>query len=137
MTRLFVSICLAVCLLTLLPVLDAGAVEMPIRKAGLWEMKVLRTGSALPEMTMQHCTDETTDKEMSTAFSPMSKEVCAKRDIQKTATGYTSDTDCSVAGVKITSHSDIIGDFNSAYTVKMTSHSENGPTGVPRDATTV
>ena len=48
MTRLFVSICLAVCLSPLLPVRDALAVEMPIRKAGLWEMKVVRTGSATP-----------------------------------------------------------------------------------------
>src|ERR1700719_339849 len=112
MTRLFVSICSAFGLLTLLPAPDARAVEMPIRKPGLWEMKVVRTGSPLPEMTMQHCTDETTDKEMSTAFSPASKEVCAKRDIQKTATGYTSDSECSAVGMTITSHSDITGDFN-------------------------
>jgi len=62
MTRLFLSMCLATCLLTLLPVLDARAVEMPIRKAGLWEMKVMRTGSPVPEMTMQHCTDESTTR---------------------------------------------------------------------------
>ena len=29
----------------------------------------------------------------------------------------------------MTSHSDITGDFNSAYTVKTTSHSEGGPGG--------
>ena len=85
---------------------------------------------------MQHCTDETTDKEMSTAFSPMSKEVCSKQNIQKTATGYVTDSVCSMAGVSMTSHSEITGDFNSAYTVKSTSHSEHGPPGLPRDATT-
>jgi hypothetical protein len=129
--------CLAACLSALLPAPDARAEDLPARKAGLWEMKTVKTGSGLPEMTMQHCTDQTTDKEMSTAFSPMSKEVCAKRDIQKTATGYTSDSECSAVGMTITSHSDITGDFNSAYTVKTTSHSEHGPAGVPRDATTV
>ena len=87
-------------------------------------------------MTMQHCTDETTDKEMSTAFSPMGKEMCSKQDIVKTATGYVSDSICNVAGMSITSHADINGDFNSAYTVKSTSHSEHGPSGVPRDSTT-
>ena len=133
MTRLF--LCLTTCL-TLLPALDAGAVEMPIRKAGLWEMKVLRTGSSLPEMTMQHCTDETTDKEMSTTFSPMAKEMCSKQDIQKTATGYVSDSVCKVGAMSITSHSDINGDFNSGYTVKSTSHNEGGPANVPRDSTT-
>jgi hypothetical protein len=136
MTRLFLSICLATCLLTLLPALDARAVEMPIRKAGLGEMKVMRTGSPVPEMTMQHCTDESTDKEMSTTFSPMAKEMCSKQDIQKTATGYASDSVCKVGAMSITSHSDIVGDFNSGYTVKSTSHNEGGPAGVPRDSTT-
>jgi len=135
MTRQLASFCLGACLLALLPALDARAVEMPIRKAGLWEMKMVRTGSPLPEMTMQHCTDESTDKEMSTAFSPMSKEVCSRHDIEKTATGYVADSVCSVAGVSMTSHSDITGDFNSAYTVKTTSHSERGPAGLPRDST--
>jgi hypothetical protein len=112
----------------------ASAVDLPIRKAGLWEMKMVRTGGQMPEMTMQHCTDETTDKEMSTAASPMAKQLCSKQDIQKTATGYVSDSVCGVAGVNVTSHAEITGDFNSAYTVKSTSHSEGGPHGA-HDAT--
>jgi Protein of unknown function (DUF3617) len=127
----FLACCLAVCVLALSPAPKAGAAELPIRKAGLWEMKIIKTGSTLPEMTMQHCTDETTDKEMSTAFAPMSKSTCSKKDVEQTATGYTSDSVCSVAGVSMTSHADISGDFNSAYTVKTTSHSE----GAPREAT--
>src|ERR1700719_186347 len=118
MTRLFVSICLAVGLSTVLPALDARAVEMPIRKAGLWEMKVVRSGSPTPEMTMQHCTDESTDKDMSSTFSPMAKEMCSKQDTQKTATGYVSDSVCKVGAMSITSHS------------------EGGSAGVPRDSTT-
>jgi len=135
MTRQLVSFCVGSCLLALLPALDARAVEMPLRKAGLWEMKMVRSGSPLPDMTMQHCTDETTDKEMSSALSPMSKEVCSKRDIQQTATGYVTDSECSVAGMSITSHAEISGDFNSAYTVKTTAHSDHGPAGLPRDTT--
>jgi Protein of unknown function (DUF3617) len=136
MTRQLLSFGLGCCLLALLPARGAGAVEIPIRKPGLWEMKMVRVGSGLPEVTMQHCTDETTDKEMSTAFSPISKEICAKRDVQKTATGYATDSVCSIGGMSVTSHSDITGDFDSAYTVKTTSHSEHGPTGLPHDATT-
>jgi hypothetical protein len=136
MTRRLLACWSGACLLAVLPALGAGAVDLPVRKPGLWEMKVVKSGSPLPEMTMQHCTDETTDKQMSTAFSPMSKEACSKNDIQQTATGYVTDSVCSVAGVSMTSHSDITGDFNSAYTVKSSSHSERGPTGAPRDATT-
>jgi Protein of unknown function (DUF3617) len=135
MTRQLLAFCLAAGLLMALHAADAGADELPIRKPGLWEMKMVKTGSAPPDLTMQHCTDETTDKAMSTAFSPMSKEVCSKREIQKTSTGYVSDAVCSIGGMSITSHSDITGDFNSAYTVKTTSHSEHGPSGLPRDST--
>ncbi|QWG15905.1 DUF3617 domain-containing protein [Bradyrhizobium sediminis] len=125
------------CLLAALPALEARAAELPVRKAGLWEMKTLRTGSPMPEMTIQHCTDAATDKEMSSSFSPASKEICSKQDIQKTATGYVTDSVCSVAGMTITSHAEISGDFNSAYTVKSTSHSERAPAAtVPRDSTT-
>ena len=109
MTRQLLSFGSAFGLLALLAPAAAGAVELPVRKAGLWEMKVLRTGSPAPEMTMQHCTDETTDKEMSTAFSPMGKEMCSKQDIVKTATGYVSDSVCGVAGMSITSHAEING----------------------------
>jgi hypothetical protein len=64
----------------------------------------------------------------------MGKEICSRQDIQKTATGYVSDSVCGVAGVTVTSHAEITGDFNSAYTVKSTSHSERGAAGV-RDTT--
>jgi len=119
----------------LLAPVAAGAVELPVRKAGLWEMKVQSAGAPKPEMTMQQCTDETTDKDMSTSFSPMAKEICSKQDIQKTATGYVSDSVCGVAGMTIKAHAEIIGDFNSAYTVKSTSHSERSG-GQTRDSTT-
>jgi hypothetical protein len=124
MTRQLVSLCLGGCLLAWLPASGARADELPLRKPGLWEMKMVKTGSPLPSMTIQHCTDETTDKEMSTTFSPVSKEACSKHDIQKTATGYLSDSECTASGVSMTTHSDITGDFNSAYTVKFTSHTE-------------
>jgi hypothetical protein len=135
MRRQLLSLFLAGCLLGLWPAVEARAVEIPLRKPGLWEMKVVRSGSPLPEMTMQHCTDETTDKAMSTAFAPMSKDLCSKNDIQQTATGYVTDSVCSVAGMSMTSHSEITGDFNSAYSVKTTSHGERGASGPPRDTT--
>ena len=136
MTRQLLSFCLGSCVLALLPALEARAVETPVRKAGLWEMKMLRTDSPMPEMKMQQCTDETIDKDMSTGLAPSTKDICSKHDIQKTATGYVTASVCTVGGVAMTSHSDITGDFNSAYTVKSVSHSEGGPSGAPRDTTT-
>ena len=135
MTRRLVALGLGCCLLPVASAFGAAADELPIRKAGLWEMKMVRTGSPVPEMTMQHCTDATTDKEMNNSVSPAAKQMCSKQDIRKTAAGFVSDSVCGVAGMSITSHAEIVGDCNAAYTVKSTSHSEGGPAGV-RDTTT-
>src|SRR5581483_2799501 len=114
----------------------ARAEELPLRKAGLWEMKITKVGGSVPEMTMQHCTDPTTDREMNNSVSPLAKQICTKQDIRKTATGYVTDSVCSVAGVSMTTHAEISGDFNSGYTVTSTAHSDKGPGGKPLDATT-
>ena len=135
MRRFLVAAGSAAILLALAP-MGAVAVELPVRKAGLWEMKVL-SGGSVPEMTMQQCTDETTDKDMSTAMSPVAKDICSKQDIQKTATGYVTDSVCGVAGVTVKSRAEITGDFNSAYTVKSTSRSEGGRVGAHDSTTTI
>jgi hypothetical protein len=134
MMRWLLSLGLGASLLALAPAVRAE--ELPLRKAGLWEMKVTKVGGSVPEMTMQHCTDPTTDKEMNNSVSPLAKQICTKQEIQKTATGYVSDSVCSVAGVSMTTHAEIVGDFNSGYTVTSTSHSDKGVTGKPLDATT-
>ncbi|WP_213773242.1 DUF3617 family protein [Bradyrhizobium sp. dw_78] len=136
MTQRLISLCLTPCLLAsclLLPAFGARADELPLRKAGLWEMKMARANSSSPETTIQQCTDEASDRELFTTFSPMSKEVCSRKDIQKTATGYVSDSVCGAAGVSITSHAEITGDFSSAYTVKSTSNAQGGPAAMQGD----
>jgi len=133
MRRLLSS--LGCCLLTLVTVSGADAEDLPVRKAGLWEMRITRVGSPLPELVLQHCTDETSDKEMNNMVSPMAKQICSKQDVQKNATGYVSDSLCSVAGASLTSHSEFVGDFNSAYIVTTTSHSDKGP-AMLKDSTT-
>jgi len=153
MTRVLIAMSLGMCMLTPLACGVAVADDLPIRKAGLWQIKMVRTGSQLPDMTMQQCTDETTDRAMNTVVSPLTKQACSKQELKKTATGYVSDSVCEISGMpaiaralpdfksgapmKTTSHAEITGDFNSAYTMKTTSHSEGGPSGVPRDSTMV
>ncbi|MES1148722.1 MAG: hypothetical protein ABUL53_06010, partial [Bradyrhizobium guangdongense] len=82
MMRQPLVICAASRLLTIAAATSAYAVDMPVRKAGLWELKMVRAGSPMPEMTMQHCTDETVDKEMNNNVSPVAKQVCSKQDLQ-------------------------------------------------------
>jgi len=44
------------------------------------------------------------------------------------------DSVCSIAGVSMTTHSEITGDFDSAYTIKTTMHSDRAAAGMPKDA---
>jgi hypothetical protein len=73
---------------------------------------------------------------MNNSVSPLAKQICSKQDVVKTATGYVSDSICTVAGVSMTTHAEIVGDFNSGYTVTSNTHSDKGPTGNPLDTTT-
>ena len=111
----------------------AGAVELPTRKAGLWELKMLRAGSSTPEVTMQHCTDEATDKQMTANLSPMAKQNCSKNDTVQTATGYLTDSVCTFGGSTLTSRSEITGDFNSAYEMKVTSGTDRPAPNTPAE----
>jgi hypothetical protein len=101
-------------------------------------MKSLRAGSPAPDMTMQHCTDETTDKAMSSSFSPGLEGACARsRTSRRPRPAMSPIPSAPSRGVTMTTHSEILGDFNSAYTVKATSNSQGGSAAVPRDSTTV
>ncbi|MBV8924950.1 MAG: DUF3617 family protein [Bradyrhizobium sp.] len=113
----------------------AAAEELPLRKPGLWEMKIVKVGSQLPELTTQQCTDQTVDKDMVNTVSPIAKQICSRQNLQKTAAGYINDSVCTVAGATITSHSEISGDFDSAYTVTTQAHTDKGPETL-RDTTT-
>lgn len=110
------------------------AAEWPTRKAGLWDIKMIAGEGSMPAMTMQQCTDATTDKEMTNGLGPMTKEMCSKNDIEKTATGYVTNSVCNVGGRTSTSRAEIVGDFNSAYTMKVLMHTDNPPAGVPADS---
>jgi len=121
----------------LLPAADGRAVEMPVRKAGLWEMQMSQDRLAACGVTMQHCTDESTDKrdEHRVLADVEGNHVPKQSNVEKTATGYVSDSECSVAGMTMTSHADI-----SAISIPPTPQDDVAqrawPLRLPRDATT-
>jgi hypothetical protein len=134
MTRQLVSLALGVCWLLVVPADDAGAVEMPVRKAGLWEMIIVRTGSPLPRTTMQHCTANTVDREMiGKHHLPATRPGCDSEVVQKTATGFSTESICNYGAVSKITRSEFTGDFDSAYSVKTRSWMEGSRS--PRENT--
>jgi len=105
----------------------ASAAEMPTRKAGLWDLKMVFEGRAAMTQSMQHCVDATTDKLMNSNFGGMSKEACPKQDFKTAGNTITVDSICKFGEATTTSHATIVGSFDSAYTVHVTSTRNGGP----------
>jgi hypothetical protein len=103
----------------------ADDVELPMRKAGLWDMKMRITGGGIPTMSMQQCTDAATDKDLRTIYSPLARETCNMRTVQKTAAGYAADRVCKKGDDTITTHIDVTGDYNSAYQAHLVSRTQD------------
>jgi len=97
--------------------MPAAAADLPSRKAGLWE---ITTHVANHPMTMKQCIDAATDQAMQSHASSSGTN-CSKRDVQKSATGMTVDSVCTIAGKTMTSHIVVDGSFDSNYTMTITS----------------
>src|SRR5579871_3588446 len=112
---------LSAAVLILVGAAPAAAIDMPARKPGLWELKMTFEGRSLPPQTMQHCVDAETDKLMNNVGGGMQQNACSKQDVQKVGNTLVVDSVCKIGSATTTSHAIVTGDFNSAYTVKVTS----------------
>src|SRR5262245_4846334 len=104
----------------------AAAVDLPARKPGPWEMNMSFEGRNLPAQTSQHCIDAETDKLMQSVGGSMRADMCSKQDVQKVGGTIVIDSICKIGDATTTSHAVVSGDFNSAYTVKVSSKREGG-----------
>lgn len=105
----------------------AFALDLPTRKAGLWELKMEFQGRNLPAQLMQQCTDANSDKLMTLNFGGAAERNCQKRDVQNNGGTITVDSICQFGEMTTTSHAVVTGDFNSAYTVQISSTRKGGP----------
>ncbi len=127
--------CLTFSTAALLAAGPAAALDLPARKPGLWDMKMVFDGRNVPAHASQHCIDAETDKQMSAMGNSMTKDMCPKMDIQKVGDTFVVDAVCKMGPSTNTTHSVISGDFNSAYNVKVSSQTDGGPKlpGTPPD----
>jgi len=119
--------CLA--LLSILTFLSgtALALDLPVRKAGLWELTMSFTDRKIPPQTMRQCIDAATDKLMNSNFGAATQQACSKQDMTRARATITVDSICNVAGATTSSHAVITGSFDSAYTMQVTSKRNGGP----------
>ena len=96
----------------------AAALDLPARKAGLWEIKMVLEDSKMAPPVMQQCIDATTDKLLQEKFS-VGQESCSRHDVSRSGSTIVIDATCKFGDMATTTHAVFEGDFDSAYTVKI------------------
>jgi Protein of unknown function (DUF3617) len=110
----------------------ADDISFPARKAGEWQIKMTpETAGAVPAMTMQLCLDAATDAEMMQTGLSVKKDICPEMNMTRDGDTIVIDAKCNLGVMKTTSHTVISGDFQSAYTMNITSDIEGAPKGMP------
>jgi len=108
----------------------AHALDLPTRKAGLWELTMDFHNARLPQRSMKQCTDAASDKLMNMNFGGSDEHACAKKDIVRNAEGFVIDSECTFGAMTTTSHAVVTGSFDSNYAVDVTSTRKGGPPGM-------
>jgi hypothetical protein len=103
----------------------AAAIDLPARKPGLWEIKMVLENSQVAPPAMQHCIDAATDKLLHEKFS-VGQESCSKHDISRSGSTIVVDSSCKFGNMATTTHAVFDGDFDSSYTVNVSTTLDGG-----------
>jgi Protein of unknown function (DUF3617) len=105
----------------------AEAQNLPTRRAGLWEIRMTEEGRNTPPQVMQQCIDAKTDQMMNAFGGGLGAELCSKQEIRKVGATLVINAECEVGPMRSVSESVVSGDFNSNYTVRVTTTVEGLP----------
>ncbi len=107
----------------------AQDVEFPARKPGQWTIEMVMDGA--PAMSMQMCIDAASDKAMMEVGFSMGKEICPEMNAVRDGNTVTIDSVCKIGSMTTKGRVVMSGDYQSQYTVQMTSENKGGPEGMP------
>lgn len=125
-------ILIAVCASLATPAL---ALDMPVRKPGLWELTMTFEQPKLASHALRQCTDAETDKLLNANIGGGAQQTCAKQEIHQSNGSIVINSVCSFAGMTTESHAVITGSFERAYKMEVTTKHMSGPRppGLPQD----
>ena len=122
------TIVLAVAVLTAPLALAAQTLDLPPRKAGLWEITtVFEKPKGMPQLAAQMCLDAATDREMMDYALRLTGGSCKSLTGKRQGQTYVIDADCKFGPTTNKTKTVITGDFSSAYTVRTEGTMEGGP----------
>jgi Protein of unknown function (DUF3617) len=125
-------------LLVLLSVATAAAAsfDLPKRKSGLWEMKIVNA-QAKGTHAVQQCIDEKTDDLMKKELSENRQPQCSKNEMRKEGEQIVVESVCKVQNSTVKTRAIFTGHFDSAYRADIKSSYEPPVAGMKEVASTI
>jgi hypothetical protein len=123
MTRtLFVLLAGAAALAAATPLCAEDAPDLPLRKAGRWEIKtVMDEGKGPREQTLTMCIGDEMERKTAAASESEHQKSCSVYDVKKKADMTTVDAECEFHGRHVDSHTEMSGDFAKSFKVTIKS----------------
>jgi hypothetical protein len=123
---------LAAAALTVPVALGAQTLDLPQRKAGLWEITMtVDQPKGMPAMTSKMCVDPATDREMMDYALKMSG-TCKSLTTKREGKSLVIASDCIFAGKQTKSRTVLTGDFQTGYTSRTEGTMDDGDGKKPR-----
>lgn len=100
----------------------ADTVKLPERKAGLWELSTtMDEGLGPKDQTMKLCIDADMERNTVNASADEHAKQCSKYEITKNGDKTMVEMACQFASRHVTSHTEMTGDFENTFNVKIES----------------
>lgn len=100
----------------------AETASLPLRKAGRWELTTtMEEGGKKHEQALTLCIDADMERNTAAASDAEHKSSCTKYEIKKQGDAVVVDATCKMNGRDVESRTEMRGDFQAAFEVKINS----------------
>lgn len=104
------------------PVLAADTIELPQRQPGKWHLKTeMDEGRGPITQNLTMCITAEMEKNTASASVSEHQSNCSRYDVKKDGDAIVVDAECAYAVDKVTSHTEMSGDFKTSFSVKVSS----------------
>lgn len=112
----------------------AAATALTGPAAGKWRMTMTTQGMSMPPTEI--CYEKQMTMEEAQAVQAEAGVECSENTFNATPGGMTGHSVCKMGDMTMTSDTKVVGDFNTAYTMEVTSSMNPAPTGMPNPSVT-
>ena len=122
----------AVSLAATVPVAAEDSLDLPLRKAGQWQLTTaMDEGRGPRQSILTMCIEAEMERKTVMASGSEHRANCSKYEVKKIGGTTTVDAECTYDQRKVTSHTEMSGDFQAAFAVKIESTTSGEARGQP------